>query len=172
MLSIRTFSSLAFATLCLITGPAASRAADTTVSPLTLSVSRAVGADAVVLNGTSRASGPLEATLYATFSRDLPTVVLSRQNLAVGADGTSARRFLPLRPSSAMRSSRSSSDRSTTMSPPRRTSRWPRPTSTPGGRQPSLTRALLRSSQCLLHFDPFSPTKPDKASPNTASSSV
>jgi|GEM_PF-4354969 hypothetical protein len=88
MLSIRTFSSLAFATLCLITGPAASRAADTTVSPLTLSVSRAVGADAVVLNGTSRASGPLEATLYATFSRDLPTVVLSRQNLAVGADGT------------------------------------------------------------------------------------
>jgi hypothetical protein len=55
---------------------------------LTLSVSRAIGSEAVILSGTSRTAGPLEATLLATFSRDLPTVTLTHRSLVVAADGT------------------------------------------------------------------------------------
>jgi hypothetical protein len=69
-------------------GAGASRAADAPVSPLTLSVSRAIGTEAVVLSGTSRTARTLEATLYATFSRDLPNVLLSRRSLTVGDNGT------------------------------------------------------------------------------------
>lgn len=55
--------------------------------PVTLALARAVGSEAVTISGTAPASQPLEAVLYARFSRDLPTVVLSRRSLSANAAG-------------------------------------------------------------------------------------
>lgn len=54
---------------------------------LTLSLTRVVGAEAVAFSGNAPPSQPLEAAIYATFSQDLPTVLLSRRPLVADAAG-------------------------------------------------------------------------------------
>lgn len=60
---------------------------DGVVSGITVKATRAVGTESVHITGTAPASRPLEASLYATFSRDLPTVLLSRRPVATDATG-------------------------------------------------------------------------------------
>ena len=69
--------------------PCSGFAADSApASPLTLTLARAVGAEGVIASGTTTLPvRTLEATVYATFSRDLPTTVLSRRTIPVGANG-------------------------------------------------------------------------------------
>ena len=69
--------------------PQGARAADATaVGPeVSLTVTRAVGAQAVTVTGTAPAARPVEAALYATYSRDLPTVLLSRRVISTDASG-------------------------------------------------------------------------------------
>jgi hypothetical protein len=54
---------------------------------ITLTLNRVIGAQAVNVSGTAPAARPLEAAVYARFSRDLPTVLLSRRSISTGADG-------------------------------------------------------------------------------------
>ena len=54
---------------------------------VTLTAARAVGAEAVTITGNAPVAQPLEAVLYATFSRDLPTVLLSRRTVPTDAQG-------------------------------------------------------------------------------------
>lgn len=54
---------------------------------VTLALARAVGSEAVTITGSAPASQPLEAALYARFSRDLPSVLLSRRPLNANAAG-------------------------------------------------------------------------------------
>ncbi|MEA2721562.1 MAG: hypothetical protein QOJ39_3426 [Candidatus Eremiobacteraeota bacterium] len=61
--------------------------ADAPVIGITLAATRAAGAEAVRITGKAPASQPLEASLYATFSQDLPTVLLSRRPVQTDADG-------------------------------------------------------------------------------------
>jgi hypothetical protein len=61
--------------------------ADAQVTSITLAATRAAGAEAVRITGKAPASQPLEATLYASFSQDLPTVLLSRRPVRTDADG-------------------------------------------------------------------------------------
>jgi hypothetical protein len=56
-------------------------------SPLTLTLMRAVGTEAVIARGKAANARTLEATVYATYSRDLPTVILSRRLITVDANG-------------------------------------------------------------------------------------
>ena len=44
-----------------------------------MTATRAVGAEAVTITGNAPVAQPLEAVLYATFSQNLPTVLLSRR---------------------------------------------------------------------------------------------
>ncbi|HEY0613663.1 MAG TPA: hypothetical protein VGC96_03440 [Candidatus Elarobacter sp.] len=57
------------------------------VTGVTITATRAVGSEAVRITGSAPAARPLEAALYATFSRDLPTVLLSRRILSTDAAG-------------------------------------------------------------------------------------
>jgi hypothetical protein len=54
---------------------------------VTLTVSPAIGAEAVNVVGTAPAARPLEASVYGMFSRDLPTVLLSRRIIPADASG-------------------------------------------------------------------------------------
>ena len=54
---------------------------------ITLGATRAVGSEAVRITGSAPAARPLEASLYGTFSRDLPTVLLSRRAIPTDAAG-------------------------------------------------------------------------------------
>ena len=54
---------------------------------ITLALTRAVGSEAVTVAGDAPASQPLEAALYARFSRDLPSVLLSRSPLSSNTSG-------------------------------------------------------------------------------------
>lgn len=56
-------------------------------TPATLDVSAAVGKEAVRVSGTAPGAHQLQAVLYAKFSQDLPTVLLSRRPLATDAGG-------------------------------------------------------------------------------------
>ncbi|MDB5073760.1 MAG: hypothetical protein JWM87_4871 [Candidatus Eremiobacteraeota bacterium] len=81
-------STFALAALAAVLGaqiPAS--AADVPVTSITLAATRAAGAEAVRITGKAPASQPLEATLYATFSKDLPAVLLSRRPVSTDADG-------------------------------------------------------------------------------------
>jgi hypothetical protein len=71
-----------------VLAPIAARSANAPLaSPISVVATRAVGAEAVTLTGTAPPSLPLEATLYVTFSQDLPTVLLSRNTLRTDANG-------------------------------------------------------------------------------------
>jgi hypothetical protein len=54
---------------------------------ITLSATRAVGTDTVRITGTAPTGRPLEAALYARFSQNLPTVLLSRRSVTTDAAG-------------------------------------------------------------------------------------
>ncbi|HTD33746.1 MAG TPA: hypothetical protein VK665_08815 [Candidatus Elarobacter sp.] len=84
--STSTFAFAAAAALA-ICAPAGAQSADTATGRITLAATRAVGTESVHITGTAPASRPLEASLYATFSRDLPTVLLSRRPVATDATG-------------------------------------------------------------------------------------
>ncbi len=54
---------------------------------VTVTATRVVGAEAVTITGIGPAAQPLEAALYATFSRDIPDVLLSRRAVPTDAQG-------------------------------------------------------------------------------------
>jgi hypothetical protein len=54
---------------------------------VTVTATRVVGADAVTITGNGPVAQPLEAALYATFSRDIPDVLLSRRAVPTDALG-------------------------------------------------------------------------------------
>ena len=56
-------------------------------SAITVFATRAVGAEAVTITGNAPVAQPLEAVLYATFSQNIPTVLLSRRAVATDAQG-------------------------------------------------------------------------------------
>lgn len=83
-------SSLAFlGTLAVLLAPCGARGAETPAATpaVTVTLTHVVGAEAVRLAGNAPASAPLEAALYARYSKDLPTVLLSRRPLAADAAG-------------------------------------------------------------------------------------
>jgi len=71
----------------LVAPVAAQNASAPQVTGVTLGASRAVGAEAVRITGTAPAAQPLDVALYATFSQDLPTVLLSRRIVSTDAAG-------------------------------------------------------------------------------------
>jgi hypothetical protein len=56
-------------------------------SAISVFATRAVGAEAVTITGNAPVAQPLEAVLYATFSQNIPTVLLSRRAVATDAQG-------------------------------------------------------------------------------------
>lgn len=84
--STSTFAFAAAAVLA-ICAPVGAQPSGNAVSGITVTATRAVGTESVHITGTGPASRPLEASLYATFSRDLPTVLLSRRPVATDATG-------------------------------------------------------------------------------------
>ena len=77
-------SAIAFAgTLSVFAGSSAAFGADT----LTVTATRTTGSEAVTVTGLAPAQQRLEAALYARFSKDLPTVLLSRSYMSSDADG-------------------------------------------------------------------------------------
>lgn len=54
---------------------------------VTLSLVPVIGREAVTVTGTAPAARPVEATVYATFSENLPTVLLSRRVIPTDATG-------------------------------------------------------------------------------------
>lgn len=57
---------------------------------ITLAVKPVVGAEALAISGTAAAGNAVQLTLFATFSRDVPDVVLSRQTVLPDAGGAFA----------------------------------------------------------------------------------
>jgi hypothetical protein len=87
---VTTPLSIAFlAAAVALLAPAGAPAADAPAATggVTVTATRAVGAEAVTITGNAPAAQPLEAALYATFSRDLPTVLLSRRAVPTDALG-------------------------------------------------------------------------------------
>jgi hypothetical protein len=54
---------------------------------VSLTATHVVGTEAVRLTGTGPASRPLEASLYVTYSRDLPTALMNRRIVSTDATG-------------------------------------------------------------------------------------
>jgi hypothetical protein len=74
----------ALAAACL---PASAQVGGGAANGISLTATRVVGAEAVRITGTAPASRPLEAALYVTYSRDLPTVLMNRRYLTTDASG-------------------------------------------------------------------------------------
>ena len=54
---------------------------------ISVTATRAIGAEAVTITGNAPVAQPLEAVLYGTFSQNLPTVLLSRRAVPTDAQG-------------------------------------------------------------------------------------
>ncbi len=69
--------------------PIGAPGADAPAAPagVTVTATRVVGAEAVTITGNGPVAQPLEAALYATFSRDIPDVLLSRRAVPTDARG-------------------------------------------------------------------------------------
>jgi hypothetical protein len=82
-------STAFFAAVAVLFAPLGAPAADAPAAPggVTVTATRVVGAEAVTITGTGPAAQPLEAALYATFSRDIPDVLLSRRAVPTDAQG-------------------------------------------------------------------------------------
>ena len=83
------FPSLAIAALaaaCSALGAQAS--AEPVGGDVSLTVVRVVGTETLLVNGESPVGRPLEAALYVTYSRDIPSVLLSRRIVRASPDGT------------------------------------------------------------------------------------
>lgn len=79
--------SLAAALGALIPIGAIAADAPTAGSVAALSVTPVIGAEAVRVSGTAPGAHQLQAILYANFSQDIPTVLLSRHPVTADADG-------------------------------------------------------------------------------------
>jgi hypothetical protein len=66
----------ALAAACL---PAGAQIGGSAAGGISLTATRVVGAEAVRITGTAPASRPLEVSLYVTYSRDIPTVLMNRR---------------------------------------------------------------------------------------------
>ena len=77
------------AAVAALAAPIGASSADAPSAPSGVSVTatRVVGAEAVTITGNGPVAQPLEAALYATFSRDLPDVLLSRRAVPTDAQG-------------------------------------------------------------------------------------
>jgi hypothetical protein len=84
-----TFSLALVAAAATSLAPLGARGADApgAAGGVTLTATRAVGAEAVTISGNAPVAQPLEAALYATFSKDLPTTLLSRRAVPTDAQG-------------------------------------------------------------------------------------
>lgn len=81
-ISSRSTAALLAVTAALC-APAAARAADAPAAPLiTLTAARAVGTEAVTVSGTAPTGSTLDVSLYVRYSRDIPTVLVSRSAVA------------------------------------------------------------------------------------------
>jgi hypothetical protein len=90
-------SSIAlFGTVAMLLVPLGANAQAPTAAP-TLAVTQVVGSEALDVHGTAPPNEKVEATLYARFSRELPTTLLSRRTIAANADGRYAT-TLPIAP--------------------------------------------------------------------------
>jgi hypothetical protein len=78
-----------FSTALVLCMPHGAQSADVhTASPgITIAATNAVGAEAVTITGNAPPGQPVEAKLYARFSQDLPTVLLSRRPVPTDAGG-------------------------------------------------------------------------------------
>jgi hypothetical protein len=56
-------------------------------SGVTLTLSPVIGAEAMKVSGTAPPARPLEASVYAAFSRELPTVLLTRRIIPTDPSG-------------------------------------------------------------------------------------
>ena len=77
------------AAVCALCAPIGAPGADTPAAPngVTVTATRVVGAEAVTITGNGPVAQPLEVALYATFSRDIPDVLLSRRAVPTDAQG-------------------------------------------------------------------------------------
>ncbi len=83
-------SSIAFAAAtATLFAPLGTFGAEPPAAPSAISVvaTRAVGAEAVTITGNAPVAQPLEAVLYATFSQNIPTVLLSRRAVPTDSQG-------------------------------------------------------------------------------------
>jgi len=81
-LSIALLAVLAAACL-----PVGAQTASAPANGIRLTATRVVGAEAIRITGTAPAEQPLEASLYVTYSRDIPTVLMNRRYLSTDATG-------------------------------------------------------------------------------------
>lgn len=88
-MQLRNTSSFAIAAtlMAVLCAPVGAQTADAQAARITLTATRAVGSEAVRITGSAPAARPLEAALYATFSRDLPAVLVSRRSISTDAAG-------------------------------------------------------------------------------------
>jgi hypothetical protein len=92
--------SIAFAAAAAaLLAPLGTFGAESPAAPSAISVfaTRAVGAQAVTITGNAPVAQPLEAVLYATFSENVPTVLLNRRAVPTDAQGRFAA-TLPIAP--------------------------------------------------------------------------
>ena len=86
MRSFSSFSSVLFGSAALLLVPVGTTAqSPAPASSPTLALTHAGGSEAVGLSGDAQPNARLTVALYARFSRDLPTVLLSRREIE--ADG-------------------------------------------------------------------------------------
>jgi hypothetical protein len=67
--------------------PVGAQTPDAAAMRVTLTATRAAGSEAVRITGSGPAARPLSVALYGTFSRDLPTVLLSRRSVSTDSTG-------------------------------------------------------------------------------------
>jgi hypothetical protein len=82
-------STLVFIAAAMIAlgSPAGAQSTGAQAAGVTLTATRVVGSQSVRITGTAPAARPLDVALYGTYSRDLPTVLLSRRSIATDAAG-------------------------------------------------------------------------------------
>jgi hypothetical protein len=98
MRSFNPFSFVLFGSAALLLLPFGAQAqSSATASSPTLAVTHAHGSEALGLTGDAQSNGRLSIALYARFSRDLPTVLLSRREIVADAAGHYAA-TLPIAP--------------------------------------------------------------------------
>jgi len=84
---LQTASAIALFGLCASLAVLTARSTDAqTTTGITLTATPTIGSASVTVSGIAP-PGPLEATLYARFSKDLPTVLLSRYPIGTDANG-------------------------------------------------------------------------------------
>lgn len=87
MMRLKTLLTVALlGTTTVLFAPCGARGADAS-SSVTVTATRATGAEAVTISGSAPAGAQLVASLYARYSQDLPTILLSRHPIATNASG-------------------------------------------------------------------------------------